>query len=230
MIYTISDLHLSLSGEKPMDIFGDNWAGHEQKIRSNWLDKVEKEDIVLVPGDISWALKLPDAMKDLEFLQDLPGKKIFVKGNHDLWWSSLAKIRALGLRDMHFIQNDSLEIQGISFCGTRGWNLPEDGPLTAEDEKIYRRELKRLELSLESAAGGEIIALLHFPPFARNGEPGDFVRLLEQYPVRACVYGHIHNRFDNRGFLNGVRNGIHYQLASCDYLGFDLTVVESRNK
>ena len=131
---------------------------------------------------------------------------------------------------MHFIQNDSLEIQGISFCGTRGWNLPEDGPLTAEDEKIYRRELKRLELSLESAAGGEIIALLHFPPFARNGEPGDFVRLLEQYPVRACVYGHIHNRFDNRGFLNGVRHGIHYQLASCDYLGFDLTVVESRNK
>lgn len=222
MIYSISDLHLSLSTNKPMNVFGENWEDHHLKIKEHWLSLVKEDDVVLIPGDVSWALKLEEALEDLRFLEELPGTKIFVKGNHDLWWSSLKKINAIGFKKMIFLQNNSFSHQGISYCGTRGWSIPEDGVLAPEDQKIYARELGRLELSLKEASEKKIIALLHFPPFSRKGEPSEFVALLKRYGVEFCVYGHIHNQFDHREFLDGTHEGIAFRLVSCDYLQFEL--------
>ncbi len=222
MIFGISDLHLSLSQDKPMDIFGDNWIDHHKKIAENWLEQVDNEDIVLIPGDLSWAMKLEDAIKDLEFIEDLPGKKILIKGNHDLWWSSISKLRNLNFNNVHFIQNDSYDYKDISICGTRGWLIPEDGELSPEDEKIYKRELIRLEKSLMSAKLDRKIVLLHYPPMGKNGKNSEFIDIMEKYRVERCVYGHLHNRFDNRAFIDGKIGNIEFNLLSCDYLNFNL--------
>lgn len=222
-IYSISDLHLSFSKDKPMDLFGDNWLNHPEKIKDNWLAQVSPEDCVLLPGDFSWAMTLEEARADFDYLKGLPGKKIFVKGNHDYWWQSLSKIEKNNYKDCYFIQNNAFTFGDYAFCGTRGWILPEDGPLSEEDEKIYKRELLRLSFSLEQAEKGKpIMVLLHYPPFSRDGSASEFVTLMEQYSVKYCVYGHIHGHFNERAFLSGLRNGITYNLVSCDYLGFDL--------
>lgn len=226
MVYCISDLHLSFSQDKPMDVFGMNWLDHHLKIARDWQERVKEEDLVLLPGDLSWALKLEEALPDLKFIEELPGTKILVKGNHDLWWSSLSKIRALGLKRIEFLQNTSWSHEGVSYCGTRGWILPEDGPLSEDDEKIYLRELQRLELSLKSARDVRKVVLIHYPPFGKDGELGAFVRLMQRYGVEACVYGHLHNRFDNRVILDGIHEGIDFRLASCDYLDFRLLPLE----
>jgi len=222
MIFGISDLHLSLTEDKPMDIFGENWTDHHLKIAEDWKDKVGEEDLVLIPGDVSWALKFEDAIKDLEFIASLPGKKVLVKGNHDLWWSSVSKLRALGLKGMYFIQNDSVEYEGISICGTRGWLIPEDGNLSPDDEKIYQRELMRLENSLKSATCDRKIVLIHHPPVGKDGAISKFIDIMEKYGVERCVYGHLHNRFDNRTFIDGRIGNIEFNLLSCDYLNFGL--------
>ena len=222
MVYSISDLHLSMGSDKPMDVFGANWTDHHLKIAADWKEKVGPEDLVLVPGDLSWGLKLEEAIPDLKFLEELPGTKLLVKGNHDLWWGSLTKIRGLGLSGIHFLQNDSFSHEGVSYCGTRGWILPEDGPLTEEDEKIYKRELQRLELSLKTAKDDRKVVLIHYPPLGRDGQPSAFVSLMKSYGVEACVYGHLHNRFDNRQIVEGLVDGIIFRLVSCDYLDFKL--------
>ena len=225
MVFSISDLHLSFDQEKPMDIFGENWHNHADKIATDWLKKVAKDDIILIPGDISWGLKLEEAITDLEFIDKLPGRKIIIKGNHDYWWSSYSKIKQLPLKTIDFIQNNSILAYGISYCGTRGWLLPEDGLLSEEDEKIYKRELQRLELSLKRAESNHIVVLLHYPPFAKNGEASEFVQLMMSYGVEKCVYGHIHRHFENRSFIEGIYQGIEYKLVSCDYLNFKLAQI-----
>ena len=208
-----------------MDVFGDHWLDHHLKIRKDWMEQVKEEDVVLLPGDTSWALKMEDALEDLHFLENLPGIKILVRGNHDYWWTGPSKLKGLGLKNIVFIQNDSFDHEGISYCGSRGWILPEDGSLSLEDQKIYDRELQRLELSLASAKEQRKIVLLHYPPFSRDGLDSTFVELMKRHQVEVCVYGHLHNHFEHRAFLEGMRHGISFKLVSCDYLDFKLTKI-----
>lgn len=222
-IFSISDLHLSFLSDKPMDVFGDHWKGHYLKIKDDWLKKVREEDVVLIPGDISWAMNTKEVLPDLKFLEELPGKKLLVKGNHEYWFESRNKFNQLGLKDISFVQNNSVSIGGYSFCGTRGWLIPEEGELSSEDEKIYKRELLRLRASLKEAKAGEpIIVMLHYPPFARDGSPSEFISIMEEFKVKRCVYGHLHGGVKERKFVDGNYGGIEYNLVACDYLDFNL--------
>jgi predicted phosphohydrolase len=222
-IFALGDLHLSFSSEKPMDIFGTAWERHDEKVRAHWLSVVAPEDTVFVLGDTSWALKLPDAMADLAWLHGLPGKKVLLRGNHDLWWTSISKLRAL-YDDLLFIQNDALLIGDVALCGSRGWITPSDQNFVEKDDKhIYERELIRFRLSLEAAAklgGREIIAGLHFPPNAGWNTRSGFMDLAEEFGVNRLVYGHLHGREAFKKALLGLNDGVRYDLTSVDFLGF----------
>ena len=195
-IYAIGDLHLS--GEppsKPMEIFGAYWLGHKEKIKNNWLNTVQAADTVIVCGDISWAMGIKNAAEDLAWLAQLPGRKLLLRGNHDYWWSSLAKMQQLYGENYEFLQNDCIMVGDTAICGTRGWVLPSSENFTPEDEKIYKREALRLQLSLEAATKNNparIIVAMHYPPLFAAEEHTLFADLLEQYQVQHCVYGHIH--------------------------------------
>lgn len=221
-IFSISDLHLSLFREKTMDIFGEHWKDHHEKVKRDWEKRVSAEDIILIPGDISWAMSLSEALPDLKFIEALPGKKIFVKGNHDYWWGSLQKIEDLSLKDCYFLQNNSFSFNGISFCGTRGWLIPEDGEMNEDDHKIYKRECLRLINSLEKAENDKQMVLMHYPPVSKEGIDSQFVEIMKDYNVKVCVYGHIHSGAELRNFINGDRGGIQFYLVACDYLDFKL--------
>lgn len=225
-IFAIGDLHLS--GEpptKPMEIFGEHWAGHKEKIKQNWLEQVKSEDVVLVCGDISWAMNLKEGLEDLYWLATLPGRKLLIRGNHDYWWTSLSKMKQqLGNR-FEFIQNNDVVIlDKLAICGTRGWLLPSAESFSDEDSKIYQREGIRLELSLQAAAkqGAEdYIVMLHYPPLFAPEEQTIFTDLMEKYHVANCVYGHIHG--ENRiSTFEGLRQGVNYKLVSCDTQKFRL--------
>lgn len=222
-VYCVSDLHLSRKQDKPMDVFGERWLRHWDKIRADWRDRVGPDDVVLSAGDISWGMRLDDAKADLEEIDALPGRKIFVRGNHDYFWSSISKLRSLGLPTLSFIQNDSISFGGRAFCGTRGWTVPEPKATpTPEDRKIFARELMRLEQSLKSAAERfgdlEPVGMIHFPPFNSTLKKSEFTDLFSAYGVKTVVFGHLH------GFLPGdypscVRvDGVSYRLTSCDFL------------
>ena len=225
-IYAIGDLHLS--GEpptKPMEIFGEHWLGHKEKIRHNWLATVTDQDVVLVCGDISWAMGVQNVAEDLAWLAQLPGRKLLLRGNHDYWWSSLAKMQQLYGEHFEFIQNDCTMVGNISICGTRGWVLPSAENFSAEDEKIYKREALRLELSLKAAQHHnpeQIIVAMHYPPLFAADEHTLFTDLMEKYHVNHCVYGHIHGENHVLTF-EGEREGVNYKLVSCDTQGFALT-------
>lgn len=223
-IFAISDLHLPGGQVKPMDIFGDHWIDHWERIKSNWIDKVSPCDIVLIPGDISWAMTLDEALTDLDDIGALPGRKIMVKGNHDYWWSSITRLRERSHESIYVIQNDSLMLEdmpNLAFCGTRGWTAPGTKEFTEHDEKIFNRELNRLRLSLDAANNAdEIIVLLHFPPFDDQGQESDFCNLIRQYPVKHVVFGHLHGD-SLKGVIEGEIGGLTYHLVSCDYLDFD---------
>jgi predicted phosphohydrolase len=222
MIYAISDLHLSGGGQKPMSVFGADWDGHEEKIRANWEQAVTGEDFCVVPGDLSWGLKLPDALPDLEFIDRLPGKKILVAGNHDIWWTATSKLNAM-FGSMAFIKNSFAAIGDTAVCGSRGWACPGSDPFTAHDEKIYRRELGRIETSLKLAKAqgfGKILLALHFPPTNSKKEPSEILGLVEKYAVKNVVYGHLHGQQRYGQSLLGLHGGCRYELVSADYLGF----------
>ncbi len=222
-IYAISDLHLSYNTDKPMDIFG--WKDYESKIKENWNSKVKENDLVILGGDFSWSMDLEDTYKDFEFIHNLPGKKILIKGNHDYWWGTLTKmkkyINEIGFNDINFLYNNSYEFEGKLICGTRGWNFSD----LQEDEKIYNREIQRLRLSLEDAVkkygtDKEIIVCLHYPPLKTN-EISDFVRVMEEYNVTKCIYGHLHGPAHKFIVEKNIDN-IQYIMTSCDYTNFDL--------
>lgn len=219
-VFAISDLHLSLTSSKPMNIFGPVWEGHFEQISADWENKVSDEDIVLIAGDISWAMKLEDAELDLQAIGKLPGKKIITRGNHDYWWKSLQAIKNILPKDMFIVQNDSIKIGDYIFCGTRGWTVSENGEYSAEDKKIYDRELIRLELSLKSALekqknGEKLICMIHYPPFNSRFEQNDFTNLLEKYGVNKVIYGHLHGK--NVKAVSYLKiNEIEYYLTSCD--------------
>lgn len=223
-IWGISDLHLSFSTDKPMDVFGEHWRNHAQKMAESWDNLVADEDVVLCPGDLSWAMKLNEAQADLDWIGERPGLKILVKGNHDLWWSSISKVRQAINGSCVALQNDCYDIGEFVIAGSRCWTSPGSFDYTEHDEKIYKREFERLRLSLEQAVkvapGKPIIAAIHYPPFTVKKENTLFADLMEKYPVKICVYGHLHGEKSFRYAFEGERNGITYMMLSCDYLNF----------
>lgn len=225
-IYAIGDLHLS--GEppaKPMEIFGEHWANHREKVAANWRQTVAPEDTVIICGDISWAMQLEEATEDLNWIDQLPGKKILLRGNHDYWWTSLKKMQQRWDGKYQFLQNNCIMVAGIAICGTRGWVLPSAEKFTEADAKIYQREGIRLELSLQEAVKQgtrQIIVALHYPPLFAPEEETLFTQLLEKYQVQDCIYGHIHGGVDHIPVFEGVRKGVRYKLTSCDTQEFRL--------
>jgi predicted phosphohydrolase len=220
-IYAIADLHLSLTSEKPMDVFGEAWREHTEKLERNWRETIGQNDLVLIPGDISWAMQLTAALPDLSFIGALPGEKILLKGNHDYWWSAIGRVRAALPPGIRALQNDSFVAGGVGVCGSRGWLCPGSSNFSASDEKIYQRELDRLALSIRSlpADTAEKIAMMHFPPFSDKDRASGFTELLEQACVRAVVYGHLHGDA-NRYAFEGEKNGIVYHCVAADKLDF----------
>jgi predicted phosphohydrolase len=221
-IYAISDLHLDFDGNKPMDIFGTNWENHFEKIKQNWINNVNTNDLVILPGDFSWAMHLKDTYKDFEYINNLPGKKILLRGNHDYWWTTLTKMNIYLLennfKDIEFLQNNSIEFENKIITGTRGWGNADD----SENKKIINREILRLEMSLKDAKlkytnEKEIIVCMHFPPFIDNR----FINMMKEYNVKKCIYGHLHGDAV-KDAKEGNINGIEYKLVSCDKLEFKL--------
>lgn len=226
-LYAISDLHLAISIDKPMDIFGDRWTNYMQKLKENWKQIVREDDFVIIPGDISWATYLEQAVEDFRYIEELPGKKIISKGNHDYWWTTASKLEKFkegnNFTSISFMHNNSYKVENIILCGTRGWKCPGDEEFSEEDAKIYRRELQRLELSLASAGeiheNQDVMVAMHYPPFNARREPSEFVEVMKKYNVGVCIYGHLHSH----GFKNAVEgelDGISYKLVSADYLNF----------
>ena len=228
-IFAIGDLHLAMDPrvEKPMDIFGEEWVDHAEKLKTSWLQTVSPGDTVIICGDISWGLRLEEARADFEWLRALPGKKLIFKGNHDLWWQSAGKLNRLyGDEDLVFVQNSACVVTAddgkkVAVCGSRGWICPGDEFFGQDDRKIYERELLRLEMSLEDgrASGAEeIIGVLHFPPTNDKKQFSGFTELFSRYGAKTCVYGHLHGREAFRKGLTGIFNGVRYELVSLDYL------------
>lgn len=217
MIYSISDLHLDYTGVKTMELFGDNWLDYENRIFNNWKQIVNDDDLVLIAGDISWAMSMEEAINDLKRIEELPGTKVFIKGNHDYWWNSLKKINDLNMENMIFLQNTSYSYRGIEIVGTRGW---EDCSEFSSTINVYKRELLRLELSINSARkSNDKIAMLHYPPFDKERQPNDFHILLKEYKINKCIYGHIHGE-GLENIVEGNIDGIEYFCTSSDYLNF----------
>ena len=198
-VFAIADLHLSFSAPKPMTVFGPNWAGHPEAIFSEWRGTVGEGDLVLLPGDLSWAMRLPEALRDLSHVAALPGTKVLLRGNHDYWWPAIGKLRAALPPGMLAVQNDALRLGDLIVSGTRGWVTPGPDSFTDEDRRIYERELERLRLSLEAARklgagtpGVTHILMLHYPPTGPHFAPTGFTELIARYRPDRVVYGHLH--------------------------------------
>ncbi|MDR3186745.1 MAG: metallophosphoesterase [Christensenellaceae bacterium] len=226
-LFAISDLHLSKASDKPMELFGAEWKNHWSKIIIDWKSKVSDDDIVLIAGDISWAMRLEEAIFDLNDIAECPGRKVLIRGNHDYWWSSVSKIRKLLLPSMYIIHNDALRIGNLIFAGSRGWTVPEIGQTqSSEDKKLYEREKLRLEISLERAESMKtsediVIGMMHYPPFSSRYDDSHFTRLFSEHNVRLVIYGHLHGEL-SRIKPTYVKNNIPYYLTSCDKLNFKL--------
>lgn len=224
MIYAIADLHLDITKKKDMSVFGGNWDNYEDKIFSNWNNHIENDDLVLIPGDISWAMKLEDAKLDLDRIERLNGHKIILKGNHDYWWSSLNKLNNLNYKNISFLQNNSIKYKNKVIVGTRGWESRDSANFSDEDDKVFMRELNRLELSIHDAIHkyanfDEMIAIMHYPPFDRKQNPNEFEDIFKKYNIKKVIYGHIHG---NQAYKmpNDVVNGIRYYCVSGDLIDF----------
>ncbi len=247
-IFVISDLHLSFACEKPMAVFGPVWENYEERLEQQWRSLVGAEDVVVMPGDLSWAMTEQEVLPDLLFVNELPGKKILLKGNHEYWWSTVSKLAQLkereGLDSLTFLHNDAILLPeySVAVSGTRGWKCPVEEEYTDEDEKLYRREGLRLEASLKKGrmlldqhGGGELLAFLHYPPFNRKREGSIYTALLGKYGVRRCFYGHLHgtaqryaingrlsweNMLSSEAPLPSAPAPVEYRLVSADFLHF----------
>jgi hypothetical protein len=232
-VFAIADLHLGLGVSKPMDIFGQQWAGHDLRLRDGWIARVGTADTVLIAGDISWAMNLDEALPDLRFLDRLPGRKVLLRGNHDYWWTSIAKMeqfcRSQALDSLTFLRNNSLAIEDWRICGTRGWILPDDPEFRTQDEKIHLREIGRLRLSLEDACRQDdqrpLLVCLHYPPFGRTMQPTGYTELMAAFGVGRCLFGHIHGQSPDR-IPAQPAGPIRYDLIAADYLGFTPLVID----
>lgn len=222
-IFAISDLHLSFRNPKPMDIFGTDWKNHPQTIARNWDETVSQEDIVLISGDTSWAMKFEDAVPDLDFIAERPGRKILIRGNHDYWWGRQVtnKIQRQIDPSITLIQGTNIVLDGIGIAGTRGWRLEEgDHDGSESDSRISQRELAYLDRALSTLPEDvhTKIVMLHYPPFNVRLEPNEFRNILDKYSVDIVVYGHVHK--GTGLYLEGDVDGIKYYLASADHINF----------
>ena len=225
-IYAISDLHLSFSNkDKPMSVFGDKWEGYEEKIKKDWLKKVMPDDFVLIAGDFSWATYLEEAIDDFKFINELPGKNIILKGNHDYWWETVTKMNKFlkenKFENIYFLYNNCIETDEYLICGTRYWAQEEGQP----NEKILKREIERAKMSLNSALkikeqqaeDKEIIMVTHYPP------DNMIIEALKNYDIRKWIYAHIHSNYkDSLVEIQGIKT----YLTSCDFLGFELLKIK----
>ena len=228
-IYTIGDLHLSFNNPKPMNIFGDNWENHEEKIKKDWISKVKEGDTVIHPGDFSWAMHLKDTYKDFEYLCSLPGQKIMLKGNHEYWWTTITNIKKFlkdnNFQNIDFVQTNSIEVEDKIICGTRGWSLNHLD--TENSKKVLAREELRLELSIKDAisknvdGSKEIIVFIHYPPIIKQNLDTGFMRILKKYDIKRCYYAHLHGKSIEEA-VEGKINGIEFKLVSADGLDFKL--------
>ena len=221
-LYVIGDLHLSLTANKPMDVFGGKWAGHADRLRKEFSALTE-EDVTVLCGDLSWGMDLAEAAADFRFVDGLPGRKIILKGNHDYWWSTAAKMSRFfeqeGIRSIEILHNCCILWGDLALCGTRGWFFEEETG-SEHDKKIMNREIMRLEASLKAAGDREKICFLHYPPrYGGTYVCVEITELLQRYGVRECYYGHLHGP-GQKGAVQGWVEGVHYQLVSTDYLGF----------
>ena len=224
-IYAIGDLHLSFENPKPMNIFGENWNNHEEKIMKNWCENVKEEDTVIHLGDFSWAMNLIDTIKDFEYLEKLPGKKIMLKGNHEYWWTTITNMKSFLLdnnfHDIDFLQNNSFEVEDKVIAGTRGWTLINEE--TENSKKIIKREAMRLELSIKSGVdkNKEVIVFMHYPPIIKQNLNTEFMKIMQKYDIKRCYYAHLHGKSIDDA-VQGIINGIDFRLVSADALDFKL--------
>ena len=220
-LYAIGDLHLCLGAPKPMDVFGGAWVGYMQKLKEG-IGRIRPEDTTVLLGDLSWALDLETAKEDFAWIDQIPGRKIILKGNHDYWWSTAAKFYKFcennGFSDQWILNNNHFEYDGWAICGTRGWFFEEERS-GAHDEKVFKRELIRLETSLASAGSLPKMVFLHYPPRYKGYECGEILALLKKYDVRRCFYGHLHGASHGLA-IEGTWDGVEYRLVSADRLNF----------
>jgi predicted phosphohydrolase len=224
-IFGISDLHLSFSTDKPMDVFGPHWRDHAARMAVAWDERVGPDDVVLCPGDLSWAMRLDEAEKDLSWIGARTGRlKVLGRGNHDYWWSAIGKVRAALPPSCVALQNDAVDVGDVVVCGSRLWSAPGGLDWSSADEKIYLREVSRLKLSLEigKKLAGErpLVVAIHYPPFTARGEATAFSELIEASGVSLCVYGHLHGKHAHRTAVEGDVRGVRYRLIACDKLEF----------
>ena len=233
-IYTIGDLHLSFKENKPMSIFGDNWEGHEEKIKNDWIENVKEEDLVVIPGDFSWSTYLKDTDSDFNYLNSLPGKKLLLKGNHDYWWTTVTRMRDFlkqnEFENIDFIYNNAYEFENCIIAGTRGWSQTEEN----EDKRLLKREAIRLELSIQNGINTygdnkKIIIFMHYPPINNSNitknEANEFIRIMQKYKIKKCFYGHLHSNSIKEA-VEGKHFGIDFKLVSADGLDFKLYKIQ----
>lgn len=218
-LFVISDTHLSFGTNKPMDSF-PGWNDYVSRIKKNWNNIVSDNDTVVIAGDISWAMNFDELWADFEFINMLKGQKIILKGNHDYWWNTVAKMNRFieenNFNTIKILQNNSYTVDGVSVCGSRGWMFESE---EEHDEKILKREVARLKLSLESAECGQKIVFLHYPPITTNLECEEIINLLKEYGIKKCYYGHLHG-VAAKIAVDDIIDGIEFKLISCDRLGF----------
>ena len=233
-IFAIADLHLSFNEDKPMNIFGEKWQNHEEKIKQDWIEKVTEKDTVLLPGDFSWSMYLKDTKADFEYLNKLPGRKILLKGNHDYWWSTLNKMQKYveenNFKNIDFLYNNSYEVEDNIIAGTRGWVQSNE----EEDKKMINRESIRLELSIKDGIQkyGEdkpIIICMHYPPYTnynkQNLIDSPFIEIMRKYNVKKCIYGHLHGESIKEAIQGNIK-GIDTKLLSADGVNFKLIKIK----
>ena len=220
-LYAIGDLHLCLGAPKPMDIFGGAWVGYMEKLKEG-LSCITENDTTILLGDLSWALGLDEAQADFAWIDEIPGRKIILKGNHDYWWSTASKFYKFcdehGFSNQFILNNNHYEYDGFAICGTRGWFFEEERS-GAHDEKVFKRELIRLEASLKSAGNLPKMVFLHYPPRYKGYECKEILELLKAYDVRRCFYGHLHGHSHFLA-MEGLWDGVEFRLVSADKLNF----------
>ena len=221
-LYAIGDLHLSLAANKPMDVFGGAWSGYMEKLKEG-LSVITEEDTTILLGDLSWALDMQGAREDFAYINAIPGRKIILKGNHDYWWTTATKFykfcEAEGFANMYILNNNAYEYEDIAVCGTRGWFFEEDAAVGSHNDKVFKRELIRLETSLKAAGEKEKLCFLHYPPRYRGYECPEILSLLKQYGVTACYYGHLHGD-SHKLAIEGLHDGVDFRLCAADFLKF----------
>ena len=233
-IWTIADLHLSFCVDKPMNIFGENWDNYEDKVKQDWLSKVKEEDTVILSGDFSWGTYLEETTADFRFINDLPGTKILLKGNHDYWWQTIKSmdkfLKENSFENIYFLHNNSYFVDNKIIVGTRGWNFDFND---SDFERIYERELIRLELSIKDGIqkygeDKEIICFVHYPPITKNmienGIKSKYLEILNKYNISRLYYGHLHGA-SLKEAVEGNIDGVELKLVSSDYLKFELLKV-----